>query len=257
MTGIERDRHVDVTDDRDVTVIRLNRPEKLNALTPGMLRQVAADLRMFGAGDARGIVLTGVGRAFSAGEDLVDLDVAQESSSDDIELFQDLTHAVLETRVPVVAAINGIAVGGAAEMTLVCDLRVGNPSAEYFFPENTRGLTISNGASRMLPRLVSRHAMPIVLDARRLNANESHAVGLLDEIVAHGRSVVDAAVTRILEWTLPGRTTAEHLALLRPAIENLEGALDSERRAAQSAWERGASAAGVLAFRGRNSRSGR
>ena len=236
--------------DRDVAVITLNRPEKLNALTPTMLARVAAYLRQFGTGEVRGVVLTGAGRAFSAGEDLHELDLGQKVL-DDLDLFQDITYALLETQVPVLAAVNGIAVGGAAEITLVCDMRLGSDDAEYFFPENIRGLTISNGASRMLPRLIGRNAMRIVLDGRRLDAKECLAAGLLDEIVDGGQGVLDAAVDRIVDWTEPGRSTREHLSLLRPSIQELEDALDAERRAGQSAWDRGASAAGVLAFRGR------
>lgn len=238
-----------VTDDRGVAVIRLNRPEKLNALTPDMLRDLAAALRAAGSGGARGIVLTGTGRAFSAGEDLETVDT--EESFDDIELFQDITHAVLESEVPVVAALNGIAVGGAAEMTLVCDARLGSAGCEYFFPENNLGLTISNGSSRLLPRLVGRRAMRLVLDARRCSASEALEVGLLDEVLEEGDDVVAAAVDLVVRWTEPGRSTREHLTLLRPSLEELRDALERERVAARAAWARGATTAGVLAFRAR------
>jgi enoyl-CoA hydratase/carnithine racemase len=239
-----------VSDVEGVSVIRFNRPEKLNALTPTMLRELAVVLRSSASGGARGIVLTGTGRAFSAGEDLNGVDTAQESLND-IELFQDITHAILETSVPVVAAINGIAVGGAAEVTLVCDARLGSSTAEYYFPENGIGLTISNGSSRLLPRLLGARAMHIVLDARRLDAAESLRIGLLDHIVDEGQDLLDATVGLVLRWTQPGRSTAEHLALLRPSLDELTDALDRERVAARAAWHRGATAAGVLAFQQR------
>jgi enoyl-CoA hydratase/carnithine racemase len=240
-----------VTDERGVAVIRLNRPHKLNALTRDMLIDLAASVRTAASGGARGIVVTGTGRAFSAGEDLAGVDTNQESL-DDIELFQDITVAVLESTVPVVAALNGIAVGGAAEMTLSCDARLGSPQCEYFFPENGIGLTISNGSSRLLPRLIGgSRAMRIVLDARRLNAAEALEVGLVDELVAEGDDVVSHAVDLVLRWTALGRSTAEHLMLLRPSLHELNDALDRERSAAAAAWRRGASAAGVTAFRTR------
>jgi enoyl-CoA hydratase/carnithine racemase len=239
-----------VADVRDVVVIRLNRPEKLNALTQEMLRGLAANLRSVGSSDARGIVLTGTGRAFSAGEDLDAVDTEQESLND-IDLFQDITYAVLESEVPVVAALNGIAVGGAAEMTLVCDSRLGAAECEYFFPENGLGLTISNGSSRLLPQLIGSRAMRVVLDARRLDAPAALELGILDEVLPPGEDVVEAAVELVRHWTEPGRSTREHLKLLRPSKAELDDALERERHAARAAWERGATAAGVVAFRER------
>src|SRR5687767_6549231 len=103
---------IDVRHDRDVAIITLNRPEKLNALTVDMRRELAAAIRVFGDGTAsRGIVLTGTGRAFSAGEDLSrTVDEAQAGFDSVVELFHDITRALLQTKVPTIAAINGVAV---------------------------------------------------------------------------------------------------------------------------------------------------
>ncbi|MFD2355731.1 enoyl-CoA hydratase/isomerase family protein [Nonomuraea ferruginea] len=116
---------IDITVRDEVAVITLNRPEKLNALTEGMRRDLAAAVRAHGDGSARGIVVTGTGRAFSSGEDINQ--AVDRSLLDEVELFHDLTRAVLEARVPVVAAVNGLSVGGAAEWTLCFDARVGTP----------------------------------------------------------------------------------------------------------------------------------
>ena len=118
-----------------------------------MRRELAAILRHFGDGHlVRGIVVTGTGRAFSAG---LDLEEAAELPPGGliaaVEMFHDITRAALQTRVPVVAALNGIAVGGAGEMTLCFDARLGTPAAEYFLPENNIGLTISNAFQRPAP----------------------------------------------------------------------------------------------------------
>jgi enoyl-CoA hydratase len=139
--------HIDVTVREAVAVITLRRPDKLNALNAAMRRELAAILRHFGPGEAvRGIVLTGTGRAFSAGLDLREAAKLEPGAlTADIEEFHDLTRAALQTRVPAVAALNGIAVGGACELTLCFDARIGTPAAEYFLPENAIGLTISNG----------------------------------------------------------------------------------------------------------------
>ena len=199
-----------------VAVVTLRRPDQLNALTVGMRRELAAILRHFGDGHlVRGIVVTGTGRAFSAGLDLKEAaELPPGGLIADVELFHDITRAALETRVPVVAALNGIAVGGACEMTLCFDARLGTPSAEYFLPENNIGLTISNGSSVLLPRLVGPQAMRLVLESARIGARDALAMGLIDEIV-DAADLVEAAVGLVHRWSAPGAATgpdADNLA---------------------------------------------
>ena len=240
--------HIQIDEHDGIAVITLQRAEKLNALTAAMRRELAAVIRHLGDGErARGIVLTGAGRAFSAGEDLREA-AAQPAGGllEEVELFHDITRAVLQTRVPVVGAINGIAVGGACEVTLCLDARIGSPRAEFFLPENTLGLTISNASSVLLPRLVgAARALRMVLDTARLGAEQALAIGLLDEIVDEP---VDAAVRLIDRWTQPGTATAVHLALLRPALDLVEQAMARETDAARAVDESGIAKAGVDRF---------
>ena len=155
----------------DVALLRLDRPAKLNALTPAMLPAIAERIRGLAA-ESAGLVLTGTGRAFSAGDDLdATADLDRGGFEAVIAGFQDMTRAVLDTEVPVVAALNGLAVGGAAELTLACDARVGGPEAAFFFPENGIGLTISNGSTYLLPRILGTRALPLVLAGGRIDAD--------------------------------------------------------------------------------------
>jgi enoyl-CoA hydratase/carnithine racemase len=87
--------------------------------------------------------------------------------------FQDMTRAVLEAGVPVVAALNGLAVGGAAELTLACYARVGSSGAGFYFPENGIGLTISNASTYLLPRILGAQALPLILAGGRIDATEA------------------------------------------------------------------------------------
>ncbi|SEM06305.1 enoyl-CoA hydratase/isomerase family protein [Nonomuraea pusilla] len=240
---------IDVTVRDEVAVITLTRPEKLNALTAGMRRRLAEEVRAHGDGKAaRGIVVTGTGRAFSAGEDLHE--AAGRSLVEEVELFHDMTRAVLETRVPVAAAVNGLAVGGAAEWTMCFDTRIGTPAAEYFLPENHIGLSVSNAASYLLPRLVGARALPLVLESSRLSAEEALAAGLLDEIVPQDE-LVRAAIARIHRWTLPGTATATHLELLRPPRSEVERAFVAETEAARHVEQSGIARAGIERFANR------
>ncbi|MEU1721716.1 enoyl-CoA hydratase/isomerase family protein [Nonomuraea sp. NPDC005692] len=236
---------IDVTVRDEVAVITLARPEKLNALTAGMRRDLAAAVRAHGR-TARGIVVTGAGRAFSAGEDIAE--AAGKPLEAEVESFHDMTRAVLETRVPVVAAVNGLAVGGAAEWTLCFDTRIGAaPAAEYFFPENHLGLSISNAASHLLLRLAGGRALRLVLDSARLSAADALTAGLLDELVP-AEELVETAIARVRHWTRPGTATAVHLELLRPPLAEVERAFGAETVAARQVEQAGLAQAGMTRF---------
>ncbi|CAM5671388.1 2-succinylbenzoate--CoA ligase [Streptomyces tanashiensis] len=241
--------HVLVDVIREVAVITLRRPSKLNALTVGMRRRLAALIREHGTGErARGIVITGTGRAFSAGEDLSAPPTTFAEMRETFETFHDVTRAVIETRVPVVAAINGIAVGGASEITLCCDARLGTPQTTFFQPENARGLTISNASSVLLTRIVRNHAMRIVLGSERIGAEEALRIGLIDQIVEQD-DLLDRAIDLVHAWTPEGgNNTALHLALLRPSSEEIERAFVLEDAAADASWNSGALTAGIAGF---------
>lgn len=239
---------VDVHVVRDVAVLTLNRPDKLNALDVATRLQLAALVREHGTGETvRGIVLTGTGRAFSAGEDLTQAPSTDGELHVAFESFHDITRAILQTRVPVIAAVNGLAVGGASEITLSCDTRIGAPTAAYFQPENARGLTISNATSLLLRRLVGNHAMRMVLGSPRIPADEALRIGLLDEVVEPD-ALVDRAIETIHAWTPDGGTTALHLALLRPLMTEVEAAFEREDVAARESWDSGLLTAGVAGF---------
>jgi enoyl-CoA hydratase len=234
----------------DVAVLRLDRPAKLNALTPAMLPVIAERIRGLAAG-AAGLVLTGTGRAFSAGDDLdATADLDRGGFEELIAGFQDMTRAVLGTQVPVVAALNGLAVGGAAELTLACDARVGGPEAAFFFPENGIGLTISNGSTYLLPRILGTQALPLVLAGGRIDAADALRVGLLTEIAD---DPTPRAVDMVGAWAAEGHATRWHLRLMRPDPTAVEAAMARETVAAMEVFDAGIATAGAAAFRDRRS----
>jgi len=236
-----------------IAKIRLNRPDKLNALTTAMLVELREAIELLGkGGESEGIILCGSGRAFSAGKDLTDMEEPGDTPpSLPVERFHDLTRAILGTEVPVAAAIEGIVVGGASEMTMCCDTRVGTEAAEYFLPENSRGIVISNASSYILPRLVGgANALSIVLGSKRLGAAEALKVGLLDVIVDPGEAEAAAEET-LLDWGA-GVTTREHLRLMRPSLEEVEKAMARETESSSAVRASGATVSGIAAFLGRD-----
>jgi enoyl-CoA hydratase len=250
-----RSGHVELERDGAIAILRLNRPDKLNALSIPMLRDLGDALRWLGEGGAEGegttagAIITGTGRAFSAGDDLPATESLGEKDMQELmSSFQDLTRVLLATPFPVVAALNGIAVGGAAELVLCCDARVGHPGSEFLFPENAIGLTISNGSSLLLPRLLGSRALPLVLDGDRVSGARAHALGLIDYFVDTAAEVLPRAVALVRRWIERGLATRFHLQLLRPPVEEVEAALRRETEIGMEAWTSGAGREGIRRF---------
>ncbi|QUL78701.1 enoyl-CoA hydratase/isomerase family protein [Brevibacterium sp. SMBL_HHYL_HB1] len=237
-----------VTD--DVAVISLNRPDKLNALNASMLHELADLVQDYGTGDlVKGLVVTGAGRAFSAGHDLAGGNQASSAQeiADSVNAFHNVSRACLRTAVPTIAALNGLAVGGAFEMTLAFDRRIATASAEVFLPENSLGLTVSNASSFLLGKLLSRgDALDFVLGARRVGAEDAKRLGLIDELIE--LDLVSTAIARVHEYTPPNCSTQQHLRLLRPSIREVEEAMENETAEAIAAWETGLTARGNESF---------
>lgn len=236
--------------EKNVAIITIDRAERLGALTQAMRVEITRHIREQGASESgvRGIVLTGTGRAFSAGEDLQEITVSDASGLvQAVETFHDITRAILQAAVPVVAALNGLAVGGASEVAMSCDARIGAPDAAFLMPENGLGITISNASSLFLRRLTGSHAMRIVLASPRIEAAEALRIGLLDEIVPQDE-LLQKAIELVHEYNPEGSACEQHLKLLRPTIEEVEAAITRENVAAESAWQSGITQAGVRRF---------
>lgn len=192
--------------DGEVAVITLNRPEKLNAVGPSTLeelRQREAEAR--DDPSIRAVVLTGKGRAFSAGADLSPEAQAQQKPDsrplrERFPLREDTGWPVgwfgLNIPKPVIAAVNGAAVGWGAEMLATCDYRIGGQSARIGWVFAKRGLTTDMGVGPIiLPRLMPiSQAARLLFSGNVVNADEAHRIGLLDELVPD-----DQLMTRAVE----------------------------------------------------------
>lgn len=175
-------------DERDgIGWITLNRPEKLNALNRDVFQALAARLTALDASDAAAVgILHGAGRAFAAGadiEDYIDLSV------DDYRAFMDLgrlpTDLIGQVTKPVIAAVQGFALGGGFELVLACDLVVAAENARFGLPEPKLGLVPGGGGTQRLPRLVGRtRALEILLTGRFLTAEEAQDWGIVNRVVA-------------------------------------------------------------------------
>jgi enoyl-CoA hydratase/carnithine racemase len=173
-----------LSEERGVVVVTLSRPEKLNAMTSSMWASLAEAVE--GAcGAGKPVVVTGEGRAFSAGDDIGEM-YGLSSPGEAARFFSTLERAVsamVSCRSPLVAAVNGLAVGGGAEILLLMDYVVASRSAWISFPEARIGLIppilLTLGALQLGPRL----ARSLALSARRLTAEEAMSLGIVDEVV--------------------------------------------------------------------------
>jgi enoyl-CoA hydratase/carnithine racemase len=166
--------------------IRINRPHVLNALDPATHRAMAKALDMFEAApELRVAILTGTGeRAFCVGSDLK---ARAETNADDHPStgFAGLTHR-FDLAKPVIAAVNGLAIGGGVEIVAACDLAIASEHAEFSLPEPRVGLAAlgGGGLQRLARHMPLKFAMDLVLTGRRLTATEAQEIGLINEVVA-------------------------------------------------------------------------
>ena len=170
-----------------VTVITLNRPKVLNALNHALVAELNAAIDAIAADTSiRAVILTGAGeKAFAAGADIQEL--AQLSAVEGQHLAlrgQRLFSKIESLRVPVIAAINGFALGGGCELALSCSLRIASETAKLGQPEVKLGLIPGYGGSQRLPRLVGKGAaLKMILTAEIISAAEALRIGLVEEVV--------------------------------------------------------------------------
>ena len=187
--------------DGPVLTVIMNYPEKLNALIPESHVQMAAIFRRFEADPAlRLAILTGAGRAFCAGSD-ISAYVAGTNLPLPPEGGGGLTHYHGRTK-PVIAAVNGLAMGGGFEIALACDILVADEGASFALPEPKVGAAaLGGGLIQLARKLPASIAMQMALTGERLPASRAHALGLVSELASRGEvlAVARAIAARILE----------------------------------------------------------
>lgn len=168
-----------------VATVTLNRPEKLNALNLQLADELYDALAALDQNDdTRVIVLTGAGRAFSAGADLRPDLQAMETRSTTAPSLADRLFQALDIEKPIIASINGVAVGGGCTMTLLCDIRIASEQVRFQLPFTRLSLCSELGSTYILPRLVGlAKATELVLTSRMFDAAEAQEIGLVNKVV--------------------------------------------------------------------------
>jgi len=171
-----------------IAYITLNRPKVLNALNQATwkdLRTAFEDARADGA--VRGVILTGAGdKAFIAGADISELAQVTSVEAEHSSTYgQDVLNFVENLGKPVIAAINGFALGGGCETAMACTIRVAAEHAKFGQPEVTLGIIPGGGGTQRLPRLVGKgRALQLILSGEIISAQEAFRIGLVNEVVS-------------------------------------------------------------------------
>jgi enoyl-CoA hydratase/carnithine racemase len=200
-----------------VCILTLQREEKLNALSGALERELLDAISGENVRDSRALVITGAGKAFSAGADInefADSDAASIAAyyADTGDVYERLAALPM----PTIAAIHGWCLGGGLEMALATDFRIADETAAFGLPEVEIGILPSSGGTYRLVRLLGpSKAKELMLLRRRFDAGDAHALGLVTEVVPAGK-----ALERALE-------IAGELAELPPlAVETIKRAAD-------------------------------
>lgn len=235
----------------DVAVITLNRPRVLNALNASMIGSLVS--AVLGARDARALVIEAEGRAFCSGEDLSESLAPATGSAEELrgtlELLQELTSALSALPCPSVAAVQGYAVGGGAELALAADLVIASPDLRIRFPEVPLGHAPTGGITLRLPQLVGlMRAKELLLTGRWVDADEALRIGLCTEVAADPRRRALELATQLAGY--PPRSVATvRRALELLALPGQELALHSEVDAALFCFDAPEARASLERFR--------
>jgi enoyl-CoA hydratase/carnithine racemase len=198
-----------------IAYVTVNRPKVLNALnTPTWadLRRAFEYARDDGA--VRGVILTGSGdKAFIAGADISELAHATALEAEESSRFgQKVLDLVENLGKPVVAAVNGFALGGGCETAMACTIRIAADSAKFGQPEVKLGLLPGGGGTQRLPRLVGKgRALQLILSGEMISAQEAYRIGLVNEVVAAANLIGRAE--QILKQIASNATVSVRLSL--------------------------------------------
>ena len=221
--------------DHDVAVITLNRPDRYNAIEATLARGVIESLEK-SAGEARAVVLTGAGKAFCSGADLAEMMDDYDKGGPDLsrfldDIFHPMVHALTDSSLPVVAAINGVAAGAGLGVALGCDIRIMAESAFLTSAFTAIGLVPDSGTTWWLPQHVGvSKAIELAMTNKRVGAEEALSLGLCAEVVADD-AVLDRAaeLAATLADMVPDSLVATRRLIRGAASLSFEEALEAEK----------------------------
>jgi enoyl-CoA hydratase len=218
---------------RRTALVRLNRPQQLNALNDALMDELGAALTAFDRDDGIGcIVITGSDRAFAAGADIGAMATMSYMDAYRGDFITRNWEAIRGVRKPVIAAVAGFALGGGCELAMMCDFIIAADSAKFGQPEIKLGIIPGAGGTQRLPRAVGKSkAMDMVLTARMMDAAEAERVGLVSRVVPADKLIDEAmaAASAICLLSAPSLMMAKE-SVNRAFEGSLSDGMSYERR---------------------------
>jgi len=179
-----------------IATITVNRPDKLNALNDATMAELGEAIDEARNDEAvGGVIVTGSGRAFVAGADIAELQAKKAREALALaRKGQEIFGRFESAPMPVIAAVNGFALGGGCELALCCHVRIASENAKFGQPEVKLGTIPGYGGTQRLTRLVGRgRALQLLMTGEIIDAAEAYRIGLVNKVVPASESVVDAA----------------------------------------------------------------
>jgi enoyl-CoA hydratase len=224
--------HILVEVEAPIATITLNRPKVLNALSPELIREVTAALAELDADATVGaVVLTGGPKVFAAGADISDM--ADRTAVD--QLNRDQTGAwagIASFSKPLIAAVNGYALGGGCELVLMCDMVIAGDNARLGQPEVNLGVIPGAGGTQRWPRTAGKYAaMEVMLSGAPVSAQRAHELGIVNKVVPAEMTVeVAKRIARQLAAKPPLAVRMAKEAVLTAFESPLSEGLSAERK---------------------------
>jgi enoyl-CoA hydratase len=240
---------VDVED--HICIIKLNRPDALNALNTQLLGELGKALAGADTNDkVRCIVITGSDKAFAAGADVTEM--AEKSYTDVVyeDLFAEAANSIERIRKPIIAAVAGYALGGGCELAMACDFIIAADNAKFGQPEINLGVIAGMGGTQRLTRLVGKSkSMDMHLTGRFMAAEEAERSGLVSRVVTPKKLMDEAigAATKIAEKSMIAAMSAKEAVNRAEEVSLSEGLL-FERRLFHSLFATEDQSEGMAAF---------
>src|SRR5919202_1055298 len=176
----------------DIAIIKINRPEALNALNLDVIGELSRTIDIVGVDDGiKVVIITGVGeKSFCAGADIAYMvNIEPMQAERYATSAQSVLNKIEKLEKPVIAAINGFALGGGCELALVCDVRIASSNAKIGQPEVTIGIPPGWGGTQRLMRLVGpAKAKEMIFTGKMITADEAVQIGLVNKVVSVGAS---------------------------------------------------------------------
>ncbi len=236
--------------DGNVALLRLNRPEARNALSPELMERLAGELeRLDPDPDVRCVVIAGSEKVFAAGADIKAM--SERSFAEALRHpAASFWRRLAAIKTPMIAAVSGYALGGGCELALACDMIVAAEGATFGQPEINLGIIPGGGGTQRLARVLGKQrAMEYVLTGRRFGAAEAEAAGLVNKVVAEGHWLEEAmALAAAVAKQPPIAARLAKQAVLVAEETALSPGLENERRLYELAMATEDRVEGMTAF---------